>query len=346
MRLNYCTLFNSAYLARGIALYQSLERTCQNFHLYVFAFDDATRDYFRSNKYNHLTVVSLREFEDSELLRVKSDRTAGEYCWTSTSSTILYCIEKFQLEHCTYLDADMIFYADPIVLYNELGNNSVLITEHRYTSAYDQSKTSGIYCVQYVTFRNDERGMKVLKWWRNACLDWCYNRLEDGKFGDQKYLDDWTTRFEGVHVLKHEGGGVAPWNIQQYEILIENEVVKLRSKANGVMFSLVFFHYHGLRFYSNDIVEFTGAGYELSRKCKNYLYKPYAKMLFVLADKLRHGAPAVSDSNGVTGITRPSRLNNFALILRENALNRLRFILGRRQSFRKSENHIYSRSDL
>jgi hypothetical protein len=54
-----------------------------------------------------------------------------------------------------YLDADLYFFNDPKILIKELGNDDLLITEHRYTKKYDQSFNSGKYCVQFMIFKNN-----------------------------------------------------------------------------------------------------------------------------------------------------------------------------------------------
>src|SRR5213075_3097505 len=107
-----------------------------------------------------------------------------------------------------------------------------------------------IYCVQFMCFKNNEDGLTALKWWRERCLEWCYNRVEDGKFGDQKYLDDWPERFSGiVWELKNIGGGVAPWNVQQYKFIKANKnKISGIEKNTGDNFELVFFHFHALSF--------------------------------------------------------------------------------------------------
>jgi len=171
--LNYCTLFDSNYSSRGLAMYRSLNENAKDFHLFIVAFDDKCYEMLLKLSLKNVTVISLTEFEDEQLLTIKSTRTPQEYCWTCTPSIILYCINKFNLKICTYIDADLLFYSDPEILIDEMGDKSVLITEHRYSPEYDQTKTSGKYCVQFVTFKKDVNGMIVLNWWRDACLDWC-----------------------------------------------------------------------------------------------------------------------------------------------------------------------------
>ncbi|RBL90340.1 glycosyl transferase [Chitinophaga flava] len=281
--LNFCTLFNSLYLTRGLAMYNSLEKQSPDFHLYIFAFDDQCYQTLKTLRLPKATIISLQEFEDERLLTIKPTRTPGEYCWTCTPATIEYCLETYNLPSCTYIDADLLFFADPAILIREMGSNSVLITDHRYTPVYDQTALSGKYCVQFLFFRNDEAGRKVLTDWKENCFAWCYKRFEDGKFGDQKYLDYWMDRFDGVHELQHLGGGVAPWNIQQYTFNIssENRIAGTET-ATSKQFDLVFYHYQDYKYCMANGC-FLGQ-YPITPQQLKIIYKPYIQAL----DKVHH----------------------------------------------------------
>ena len=274
---NFCTLFDIHYFSRGLALYYSLEKKCPDFHIYIFAFDSTTLELLTGMKLSKATIISLNEFEDNELLRIKPTRTIAEYCWTCTSSTILYILEKYNVENCTYLDADLFFYSSPKPIFDEMGEMSILITEHRYSPQYNKQLKAGKYCVQFVTFRNNNDGLTALRWWRTRCIEWCYARYEDGKFGDQLYLEDWTERFKGVHVLRHLGGGLAAWNIQQYVFEKVNDNITGTEILTGRKFEAIFYHYHYLKFYTNNKIELGRR--KLSDNVIEIFYKPYVKFL-------------------------------------------------------------------
>ena len=275
--LNFCTLFDINFINQGLAMYKSLLDNCGDFTLYIFAFCDESYKLLSELNLKNVKVISLNELEQGipDLLKAKPTRTKGEYCWTCACATILYCLQKFNLENCTYIDADLYFFANPKVLINEVENDAILLTEHRYTPCYDQTKTSGKYCVQFAYFKNNQLGLKALNWWVNSCIEWCFNRCEDGKFGDQKYLDDWTTRFEGVHVLKHLGGGVAPWNVQQYEIYKKNNKLFVKDSLQNV--PIVFYHFHDIKAIDGKLIE--NEGYVKNKIVKKLLYKPYIQNL-------------------------------------------------------------------
>lgn len=278
---NFCTLFDSHYLSRGLVMYRSLVATGANFHLYVYAFDDLCCDILLSMKLPCMTVITLAEFEDDRLLAVKPTRSRGEYCWTCASHVIAHALRVFCLPEITYLDADLCFYQDPVVLLNEFKDSgaSVLITSHRYTSSYDLSTQKGLYNVQFITFCSDSRGLLVLNWWQERCLEWCYDRNENGLFGDQKYLDGWPERFPGVHVLKHLGGGVAPWNVQQYTVRHDG----LRILVNDI--PLVFYHFHDYKFYDDGSLSL--GNYRLNSSVVDFLYRPYASAMQEVQSEIR-----------------------------------------------------------
>jgi hypothetical protein len=244
---HFCTLFDSNYASRGIALYRSLERHCSDFRLYVFSMDAMAYRTLSDLALPHLEPIAQSDLEafDQDLLMVKGSRTPLEYLWTATPSVCRYMLlSDLGVEAVTYIDADVMFFADPSPLLDEANDADVAIVPHGFADRWRHwEHTKGIYNVEFVMFRGSENGCAVLEWWRERCLEWCYARYEDGRLGDQKYLDDWPERFRGVHVLHGPGVGLAPWNV---------EGRSLQSSDSGVTVDghpLIFFHYHSLRLF-------------------------------------------------------------------------------------------------
>ncbi len=273
----YVTLFDHKYLSRGLNLYESIHRVCKDFRLYIIAFDEECFSFLNEARLNKTTIIPLSDFEDEELLRVKESRSVGEYCWTSTPKSVQYIFDHFQEKICTYIDSDLFFYSDPSILIDEMPDNkSVMITEHRYSDYCDQTSTSGIYNVQFVTFRNNEEARGVLDWWAARCIENCCMDFEHGICGDQKYLDDWLERFDCVYVLQNYGAGIGPWNVDQYSF---------KRKNNKVVFKIdvlqdkrvVFYHFHALEFYDKGVVGLTGRQYRIPDTAVAHIYKLYIR---------------------------------------------------------------------
>lgn len=266
----YVTLFDSNYLTRGLVLYRSLLRHAGEFHLWIICFDELAYQLLSQLNLEKVTLVPLSQFEDEELLRIKPERSPKEYCWTCTPSTALYVLNtELHVDLITYLDADLMFFSSPEPIFTEAGDASILLTEHRNLPEFEASfYNGGKYNVQFMTFRRSSDGLKALTWWRERCLEWCFDRFEDGKHGDQKYLDDWLERFKGVHVVQHLGAGLAPWNNTQHSITQREGQVFVEKDP------LIFYHFHSFRLHPFNIVYLFHL-YPISREVHEWIYPLY-----------------------------------------------------------------------
>lgn len=278
--LNFCTLFHSNYAAKGFTLYRSLVRVCPDFHLYVFAFDDETVAILKKMALPRMTVISLGEFEDPALLSVKPTRSVGEYCWTCTASTLLYCLSHYDIDHCTYLDSDLYFYQNPQYMIDEMGADDILITPHWFAPEKDNSEEVGKFCVQFVTAKNTPNALSIITEWRDECIDWCYSHYENGKLGDQKYLDKWPVVHSGVHVSENMGGGIAPWNMGRYQFHLERGFLYATELKQGITFPVIFCHYHFIYTSSKAwFYKFSYDTYSLDKNCIQLVFIPYCREL-------------------------------------------------------------------
>lgn len=252
----YTTLFDKNFLAAGLCMIRSLTRhSAERPIVYVLAMDGLTETLLpKLAPPGVVQLVPHDLFEGVLQLDLRKKRTWQEYCWTCASLFTNFvanntedCREGLNL---TYLDADMYFYSDPAVVHAEIGTKRIGIIPHRFNEEYEKKYGgNGKFNVSWVTFKAN-LGRTVLRDWSSKCREWCFYRNEDGKFGDQAYLDRWPEEWPwDVHVIHNIGAGAAPWNLMNY-IVVDgpNHQVMLAENVPGeaplFYTPLVFYHFH------------------------------------------------------------------------------------------------------
>jgi hypothetical protein len=280
----FCTYFDHRYLSRGLALYKSLNNYCKNFKLFILCLSQNCYDILRSKDLKNVFLLRLEEIEDcdEELLEAKRNRTLIEYYFTLTPSYILYILKNFEeIDLITYLDADIYFFSNPQPIFEEMGESSIAIISHRFPKRLKHFEKYGVYNVSWMSFRRDINGLSCLKWFRERCNEWCYDRIELDKFADQKYLEKFEELFNKVHIIQHKGANVAPWNIENYNITISGSQIYIENQV------LIFYHFHGLKkilpfLYDTGLSNY---GSSLFKVVRNNIYLPYIKDLIEIENE-------------------------------------------------------------
>lgn len=266
----FCTLFDKNYLLQGLALFRSLESNCNSdITLYALCLDDVAYDLIAKIGETNLIPVSLANIETDECRAVKQKVTRGQYCAIWQPLLCLHILDSHSVDQVTYVDADILFFNDPELLFLELGDCSASVVSHRFPPGRDQSAISGKYCVQFNTFRDTEASRNVLHYWKECCFE--YSSQRPTYYPGQLSLNNWAEKFDGVREIQHIGAGVAPWNVQQYEINEANGEVMV----NGV--PLVFYHYHEFA-WEVDGRPFLST-YRIPRSAVKLIYQPYTDNL-------------------------------------------------------------------
>jgi hypothetical protein len=281
---HFVTLFDSAFLPIGMALHESLERHAQPFHLWILCMDELVEKHLAALALPHVSLITVKDIEDGKLLAVKPQRNRAEYCWTLTCFSYDAVFARApEIKRLTYVDADLFFFDNPRILLREFEQSGkhVLITEHAYDPRNDMTEVSGRFCVQFITFRNSSKAKKVRNWWQERCLECCSAKRENGKFGDQKYLDVWPDLFpDEVYIVKQVEKTLAPWNEYYFE-----------KKCKGAI-APVFYHFHKLRIISPDVVRMYA--YDRIGKQGKKLYEKYFEALDQCAGKMRKNGITIS----------------------------------------------------
>ncbi|MFM8884905.1 MAG: hypothetical protein ACKOKC_00605 [Chthoniobacterales bacterium] len=198
-----------------MVLYESLRRHLPEAILHVLALSDECEQFLLRADLSGMVVVPIfRILEDEpRLAKARPMRSETEFIFTLTPYIVLETLKACRSgEHAVYLDADMMFFSSPADFVKTSDAFDVSITPHNFSSHMQDQARFGIYNVGWVGFKKTTGGERCANWWAEQCLGWCHDRLENGKFADQKYLESFDKIASSVQTSNPVGLNCAPWN--------------------------------------------------------------------------------------------------------------------------------------
>ena len=242
----------------------------------MMCMDDESFLYLSANPLKNSIPIHFSKMEIffPELILAKQNRNRIEYFFTCSPAVCNYIIKtNLNIKSITYLDADLYFFSSPKIIFDEIKNKSIAIIEHRFNWITKRQIKYGKFNVGWITFKNDNQGLNCIKEWMANCLNWCYQKVEKNRFGDQKYLDNWPLKYDNLHIVRTKGANVAIWNIGNYHISKNKEQIFIDNEK------LIFYHFANfnqtsLRCFKTNL---SRVFIKLNGIIKSDIYLPYAK---------------------------------------------------------------------
>jgi hypothetical protein len=319
MNIILCTILDKGFLFKGMALIDSLLQSSGSYTLYVLCLDGISREILASFGYAHVKLITLAEVEDAfpQLRDVKSGRTAAEYAWTLKPFLCRHVLNAYRAHSALFLDADFCFFDDVRSISALFEGASVGIVPHNlYREKKYLEPKMGKYNAGCVYFANDASARACLQWWSERVLEWCFARYEQGKQGDQVYLNAFPEKFSGVRIIAHKGVDAAPWNVPGYRVSERDKKPYLDGDP------LILFHFHAFRILSPDTFlefhrdVFSGDVYRL-------IYGPYRERVRSVIRRVRENYPDFSFGFGSVGLSERAYLFLLRLPLLRSVLSRI-----------------------
>ena len=273
--MNFAICLSRFYISRCDALIKSINKFKKH-NIYLLCFDNETYNYFKpKKKIKLLRLESLLKF-DTHLKKIIRTRKFIDQIITSRPVFIKFLNKRYNIKKIYLLDSDIFFFSKPEDLMKFTSSSSVAFSEHDFNlKKKTLNKTYGKYNAGFVYIKFDRNGKQFLKEWIGLCKKWCEFNVEKNKFSDQKYLENLKIKIKNVKTLNHPGINLAPWNLENKEITINNNKITVNGEK------LIFFHYHGLRKILNFfyILGTSNYNFYLKNSLKNILFKPYINII-------------------------------------------------------------------
>lgn len=243
------TLCSNNYLAQAASLAESLKRTSPEWTLILGLVDEVSSsvDYAALGFSELLPVeaVGIPDFEEIwRKYNIVELNTAVKPFY------VAHLLERPNTAVVVYLDPDTEVYSSLDCVVDELHTGSILLTPHTLSPVPDDGHRPfesvflryGVFNLGFLAVRQTSGARSFLGWWKERTARHGFDRLEDGLFVDQLWMNMAPVFFEGVRVSRNTGLNMAYWNLHER---------RLERREDGTWWvnrvqPLIFFHFSAL----------------------------------------------------------------------------------------------------
>jgi len=321
------TFANAKYLPQLLSMLESFQKYVESSRIAVIALDAHTKDSVARLNFSCVDVFDMKDVEVHvpQLSIARENRSPSEYFFTLSSAIPNFLFKVYpRHDFVVYIDADLFFFDSPercILALDEKDN--VFLTSHNFARKNLDLRIYGEFNTGFIAFRRSKDGIKVASWWLERCLEWCKDVVENGKFADQKYLENFSSIVPGVKVSQDFGLNLGPWGLNSLkQITSRNGSIYVNSEL------LFAFHFSGLQFNGVfAILGLTSYQHRVSKTVYELIYVPYLRSIRRWETDLLNYNSATSFRSGLKSI-RPSRKVTFGVLVRSLLGGDLKFWRG------------------
>ena len=194
------------------------------------------------------TVVTVNDLRLDRLTEMAFKYSVLEFSTSIKPHCFQYLFDVLNYDRIIYLDPDIYVLRrlEHVESALEQGAPCVL-TPHITQPLNDGHHPSdidilrgGVFNLGFAAFRKDDAAARYLAWWRAACEEACFARMDQGYFVDQRYCDLAPCFIPNLVSLTHPGYNLAYWNLAQRQVRFTGDVYVVNDLP------LYFVHFSGI----------------------------------------------------------------------------------------------------
>lgn len=222
----FCCVADSQYLPFFFALVENLAKVHNGpLEIHLLAVDNQVAPLVRAQYPDRaIEIYPMKEvWEPHEWERI-SQRPISLQALSSKPRILLKARQRSSAEAIFLLDLDMYFFRSPVHLNHAFADCHTLFFP-QWSDRFTWARLHGIFNSGMVGARKGAEAF--ISWWSQACWISCELAVENGRFGDQAFIDQAILYFEGIRIYRDFDEDVAPWNCRTLDVTWENSILSV-----------------------------------------------------------------------------------------------------------------------